>query len=174
MIGSNFAGGNCKQVVCHTTRMEQVEDTDRVCFRYQYTIIWNTSMLPCFLASRLDTPTTKNSMTPGELSKTSRKIDIRLTILYIMHHVRTYLWRNLCDIKHVPGIMLGAFPPSSDKKVVTILVTSWKKWKGIHFTYGTPFHTGPFLSFSFKKPPIGLMNGQHLWVPVGILQKKNL
>lgn len=127
MIGSNFAGGNCKQVVCHTTRMEQVEDTDRVCFRYQYTIIWNTSMLPCFLASRLDTPTTKNSMTPGELSKTSRKIDIRLTILYIMHHVRTYLWRNLCDIKHVPGIMLGAFPPSSDKKVVTILVTSWKK-----------------------------------------------
>lgn len=67
---------------------------------YQYTIIWNASMLPYFLASCLDTPTTKNSMTPGELSKTSRKIDIRLTILYIMHHVPTYLWRNLCDIQN--------------------------------------------------------------------------
>ena len=31
MIGSNFAGSNCKLIVCHTTRMEQVKDADRVC-----------------------------------------------------------------------------------------------------------------------------------------------
>ena len=142
---------------------------------YQYTIIWNTSMLPYFLASCLDTPTTKNSMTAVNFPKQVERLTLGLPF-YILCIMSLLIYGEIYVIlkilKNVPGIILGAFPPSSDKKTVTILITGWKKGKGIHFTYGTPFHTGPFISFSLKEPPIGLMNGQHLWVPVGILQKK--
>ena len=130
-------------------------------------------MLPYFLASCLDTPTMKNSMTPGELSKTSRKIDVRFTILY-MNHVPTYLWRNLCDIKILLESYWVNFLPPLTKNCSNLGHRLEKRiGDALHiYPHMAPFHTGPFLHFSLKKPLIGLMNGQHLGVPVEILQKK--